>query len=158
MFVEIHLKEIAKSLGTHYDRSMKDEYTALCHCGEEIDQTQSKCVCGAIVIWHGSKVWRNLYGSPDRFKRYHTTWEPSDGVGKGLLKRAGETGFANKHELDRWKRITLSLSNRELADCLTYCASKSKGRGLIAHMLNLCEKRIREAQPQEGWSDDVFTG
>ena len=158
-YVQIDLGQIIKELGDHYDRSMKDEYTGWCDCGEEVAQSQSRCeTCGTVVIWLGSPAWKELYGLPNKMKQRLSAVkiDLDDVAGRLLMTKAHQAGFKNKTEYERWRVARAALSESELINVVKYCYQKGdRRRGLIAHVLNLASDKadlapIRE-QSREGW-------
>jgi len=160
-WVQIDLRQIIKELGAHYDRSIRDEYTGWCdECGEEVSQDQNKCsVCGATIIWLGSSVWTNKFGSPAKVKQrlLAVKADTDDNAGQLLMAKAHQAGFKNKAEYRRWQAARAVLSDRELVNVVKYCYQKGdRRRGLIAHVLNLAsakagEASIRERRDGEDW-------
>ena len=155
-YVRLDLNYVKETLGGHYNRSLRDEYTGVCEvCQEDVPQTVNECpVCGTAVVWYNSPVWKSLFGSPDAFVRLLNVVEPEDGAGLELCRRASVSGFANQTEAQRWKRAYNKLGHSRMMGIVEYVTKKgNRGRGVIAHALNTAEKIAREqkiTKPQEG--------
>ena len=151
-YVRLDFRDVQAALGAHYDPSMRDEYTGVCsECQEEVPQTVNECpVCGLPVVWFNSKAWKALYGSPDAYVRLLSMVEPEDEAGRELCRLAGVAGFANQTEAQRWARAARKLGQARLRGIVKWVQGKGrKGRGMMAHALNLAEKIAREEKPKK---------
>ena len=141
----IDLRVIRRELGSHYDPVEKDEYSGQCPvCEEMVSQSEDECSCGNPIVWRGSKMWRSLYGDPDRALARLMIVVPEDKIGKRLVARAGLQGFANKTEGKRWERAVKNIGEGDLIGIIDHAAKTSAGRGMISFVLNMTDKRIRE--------------
>lgn len=142
--VEFDLKRMAQEMGLHFRQVPASEHTNYCpYCDAEITQFMSECPnpeCGRPVVWHHSKAWKNLYGSPTHKVRTLRAIMPSDAAGKYLMARAKQPGFKNKNEAERWESAAAVLSQEVLRGTVEYCARNTSGRGLIKYALNVATK------------------
>ena len=128
-YVVFDLDRIADDLGSHFEGSRAEEYTAICPvCNEEVPQDVDECeVCGEPVVWKNSKLWKRKFGSPTVAIRNLDIIEPREPAGKLICKRAGIDGFANKSEAKRWGRCIRHLGQEKMIEIVEICA-KSVGK------------------------------
>jgi hypothetical protein len=145
-YVVLDLRDVQESLGAHYNPAMRDEYEGVCEvCQETVPQTANECpICGVPVVWRNSKAWKALYGSPDAYIRLLSVVEPEDKAGIELCQKAGLSGFANQTEAQRWARAARKLGYSRMSGIVAWATRDKRGRGAIAHALNLAEKIVRE--------------
>ena len=145
-FVTLDLTEVRQALGEHYDPVLKDSYPSICPvCEGEVFQDEDECsLCGTPTVWKNSTAWKLLYGPPTAAIRRLSTVEPEDRAGIELCRLAGVTGFANQTEAKRWARAAKKLGHARMLGIARYAAQNKRGRGVIAHGLNLAEKITRE--------------
>lgn len=151
-YVTLDLRDIQEALGGHWSPAMKNDYEGVCAvCGEAVSQRVKECsICNTAVVWYSSKIWKQLYGSPDAYARLLSIVEPEETTGAELCKLAGVPGFANQTEADRWRRAAKKLGeNRALGIARHAVEKRGRGRGAIAYAINLAEKIVRsEAKPK----------
>lgn len=152
LYHSLDLQEILEEMEEHAPRSQseRNKLRGWCACGASVGQSQATCVnCDIPIVWFNSRAWREKFGSPSRRARDLTMILPEDLLGSLLLETAGLAGFANKNEAKRWEKARRRLSTNELRDVINYCAGKNTGRAIIAHVLNVTDKRIREMKAQK---------
>lgn len=145
----IEFQKIKNYLGAHYQALDRDSLEDDCICGERVGQDVDKCPhCRIPVIWYGSRVWRRLYGNAAAAEQRLSIIVPDDSRGEYLMRRAKLSGFANETEAKRWERAVRNLNSGTLTRTIDFCARRSNGRGLVAHVLNTTDKQIREQKPK----------
>jgi hypothetical protein len=165
-YVTLNLQDVQEALGGHWNPAMRDDYEGVCEaCGEAVSQRVKECpICNTAVVWYNSRIWKQLYGSPDAYARLLSIVEPEEPAGAELCRLAGVPGFANQTEADRWRRAAKKLGGSRAAGIARHAVEKkNRGRGAIAYAINLAEKITREApkpkakaQPQPTGSDKEF--
>jgi hypothetical protein len=137
-------REIVEELGAHAPRAQ--EITGYCGiCSEEVAQTHDACPnCDAPVIWRGSGLWRKLYGDPDKKLAQLLIEQPTDEAALHLFTLAGVEGFFNQTQAKRWAKAVRNIDQHNLFGVINYAIKKTKGPGLISHVLNITDKRVRE--------------
>jgi hypothetical protein len=147
-YVTLNLQDIQEALGEHWNPAMRNEYESVCDvCGEAVSQRVRECpICNTAVVWYGSKIWKQLYGSPDAYARLLSIVAPEEPAGAELCRLAGLPGFANQTEADRWRRAAKKLGENRAAGIARHAAEqRGQGRAAIAYAINLAEKITREA-------------
>jgi hypothetical protein len=144
-------------------------------CGEMLSDDVSICpVCGLATAWKNSKLWAAQFGKWTVFVK-RALCLPTDDLGKRILKAVGpnqKNGQAIEHfptpgDLERWRKIIAVLSEDEIREVFKRGwrdKVKDNGRvvnlrgyGLLAYVLNGCEKVIRE-RPAEVERESAFGG
>lgn len=135
-------------------------------CGEMLTDDVNCCpVCGSAVAWIGSKVWAAKFGKWQVFTK-RALCVPTDDLGKRILGAVGpneKSGkaieqFAVPYDLTRWQKIIELLSEDEIREVFKRgwrdkmrgdgSIASLRGYGLLAYVLNGCEKVIRERPAQ----------
>ena len=148
----IRMADIIESLGLSYEPSRRDDYAGRCSgCGETVGQNVEECAaCNTPVIWYGSKLWRQLFGSPEAVLRELTRPQPDDddALGSSLLDGLGLTGFANMAQKKRWNRARKKVKPERLEGMIKYVKENTHQRGTLPRLLNWTDKVIREQKPK----------
>ena len=135
-------------------------------CGEMLADDVNACpVCSYAVAWKGSKVWAAQFGKWTVFVK-RALCVPADDLGKRILIAVGPNQKNSKpieqfpvpYDLTRWQKIIDALSEDEIREVFKRGwrdKVKENGRivnlrgyGLLAYVLNGCEKVIRERPVQ----------
>lgn len=142
----IDLREIRDNMGEHWIPREAERYRGYCDCGEEVAQDTLECqYCGMRIIWYGSKLWKNLYGSPDAMVRQLTVRVPEDNAGKYLFEKATLVGFNSQTDDSKWKTATRWFTQQELVDIIDHAYGKgSRRHGLVNHVMAIVNKKGRE--------------
>lgn len=156
-YIILDLADVKDAMGSHWNRSMRDEYTATCECMEQVGQNVDECpFCSRPVVWRNSKLWRRLYGNPATAERLLSVYppDPDDVVGQELMRTAGAIGFANMTEKKRWDKCRRYLDTDYLRNIIGYCERKTTNpganrrprsrRGIVVFSLNVAEKAVRD--------------
>ena len=155
-YVLIDLAVVVEALGDHYRATERDAYTAPCpECGEQVSQEANRCpCCQAPVVWLNSKRWKALYGRPqDAIKRLEVV-EPATESGRKLCRVAGQPGFGNRSEAERWASAASAIGEARASGIVDYAVRvmhkrpRWNGRGLIVLALNVIEKAARESDAE----------
>lgn len=162
VFHEIDLRKIRQDLGDHYQASDRDVYEGLCQCDEFVTQAVSDetrdgvplCpYCDIRIVWHGSRLWKQLYGSPADAAKRLAIYDPEDSLGLWLMDLALARGFANKGELADWKHSLKYIDETRFKKAVRgWRASqrkkgyRSSGRAMTGFAINLIRKWTREAK------------
>jgi hypothetical protein len=156
-----NLKQIIRESGeTHLSEERAAEFQAQCvDCGEWIWQGQDRCMCGSLVSWTGSKVYK---------RRVLVSSAEMDPAARDFLKRARTTRFRSGREYHRFTQATEALGTSKREETLANVEAnlRKKGaftsRAFIRYALNALELAATQSRPQskstllEG--DDVFRG
>lgn len=146
MYHEIDLREIRDQMGEHWIPRHAVQYRGYCDCGNEITQQENECkYCGMRVIWHGSKAWKNLYGSPTTMINQLTLRVPTDNAGLYLFEQATLAGFNSQSDDTKWKTANRWFTQAELVSIIDHAYAKgSRRHGLINHVMAIVNKKGRE--------------
>ena len=152
MYTIVKMENVRRELGAHYDRRDAATYVAYCSCGEMLRQDMDTCPsCKSPVIWHGSKTWQDLFGSPAAAERRLAS-QPTDDLGVELCELAGLHSFPTPYHLARWKKALKVLGRARVEKAVRRChasiaARGSSTRGLVEYVLNSVDKEIRQQSP-----------
>ena len=150
----IELAKIQNELGNH--AGPKDEVTAWCPaCSEvELHQGWDRCpVCGTIIIWTGSRIWREIYGKPQSYRQRLNSIMPTDAAGKRFIAMSQTHGFRTANEANRWEDGIAALGESRASEIVRSCHQMgSRRRGLIRHVLNAIDLAVSKLPPEE-WTE-----
>jgi hypothetical protein len=143
------LDEVQDMLGEH--EVTKDTFVRCSVCDTRHYQNTAECSgCGIPVIWKHSPIWKDEFGNPNSRIRELNKVKPTDRAGTLLMLKAKQTGFANKTEARKWSAAVRKIGDDEAVAAVEYCARGGViGRPLIAHALNLADKKARESKPKK---------
>ena len=159
-FVTLDLAELRSDLAEHYQNILRDTYEGTCPvCSEAVSQEVCECeICGTPVVWLHSPLWKQLWGSPADMSRRLSAIEPEDNAGKELCRLAGLPGFANQSEANRWGKAARKLGQPRMLGIARHVTKNKRGRGALAHGLNLAEKIAREEKISKPKQRPDFSG
>lgn len=145
-FVTLDLAEVRADLAEHYQATRRDTYEGTCPvCSEAVSQKVCECeICGTPVVWLHSPLWKRLWGTPTDMIRRLSSVIAEDSTGRELCRLAGLPGFANQTEAKRWGIAARKLGPSRMMGIVRWATKNKRGRGSIAHALNLAEKIARE--------------
>lgn len=113
---------------------------------ERISQDMNKCpACDVTIIWEGSKIWRNKFGQPSQVKQQLNAVVPDDEASY-LCKLAAQPGLRGPAEANRWTQARIGLSAAEVRKTIDYCKTRSRGRGLVLHVINALAAQERKTE------------
>jgi len=149
-YVVFDLDRLADDLGSHFEGSRAEEYTAICPiCNEEVPQDVDRCeICGEPVVWKNSKLWKRKFGSPTVAIRKLDIVKPKGAPGRLICRRAGIDGFANKSEAKRWDKCVRGVGAKKMMEIIDVCSKSTKGRGILSYAMNWAEKIMREEKSE----------
>lgn len=143
---EIDLRKIKEEMGEHWTPHNARQIRDYCDCGERVTQDVLDCPsCGVRIIWYGSRVWKDLYGSPDVMVQQLTVRPPTDDAGVYLFEKATLTGFNSQTDEASWKTANRWFTQAELISTIDHAyGTGSRRHGLVRHVLAITNKQGRE--------------
>jgi hypothetical protein len=138
-------RDVKEWLGSHFMPSQASTYTAQCpECDTEIQQDVDLCPgCCKPVVWHNSRTWKDIFGSPNTALKRLRKLVPSDEAGLLLMEKAGASGFATTSDSRRWNRLVTNVRQHALIAVVNRCAAGARGYGIVSYALNAGEKILR---------------
>ena len=142
------MTDIADELGGHFNKHDMPTYTAQCSvCGHKVTQEMNLCAeCNTPVVWFGSKVWSNLFGSPQRRERELLGQVATTATGLLLCKRAGVPAFQTANDEQIWAKAENAMGSVVMENIIRYVfdTKHNMGRGAIRHCINMANNKYKE--------------
>lgn len=152
-YIVLDLAEIAREMGSHFDSIEAETVTGQCPvCAAKgrvvwVAQDQDRCdICSTPVIWKGSKLWQQLYGSPTERLRALTAIPAVTRSGRHLIESAGLQGWHTKTDAEAWAKAVRMFGDPEMIRIADYVLKNKRGEPAIRHAIAIAKKKIRSGK------------